>query len=203
VGKGKFGHALEFKKGNIVTIPLGKRAMRNKASVIMWLQFTDLGGQQNYFSVWDRNSNRLMPYKKEGGNMLRCWSNKWNVISGVSAKKNEWYHIANVYDGKKASIDINGKEKVVQDMPKFELFDPPQTAWLATDKGTGFLSSCVIDEFIFFSRAVTAKEVGEIFKKGIDGDLSVDGTGKYWEVADRLGRFKKAMSHRELPLEPL
>ena len=63
-------------------------------------------------------------------------------------------------------------------MPKFELFDPPQTAWLATDKGTGFLSSCVIDEFIFFSRAVTAKEVSEIFKKGIDGALSVDGTGK-------------------------
>ena len=35
--------------------------MRNKASVIMWLQFTDLGGQQNYFSVWDQNSNRLVP----------------------------------------------------------------------------------------------------------------------------------------------
>ena len=30
-----------------------------------------------------------------------------------------------------------------------------------------------------FSRAVTAKEVDEIFKKGIDGALSVDGTGKY------------------------
>ena len=59
--KGKFGHALEFKKGNTVTIPLGKRAMRNKASAIMWLQFTDLGGQQNYFSVWDQNSNRLVP----------------------------------------------------------------------------------------------------------------------------------------------
>ena len=26
--------------------------MRNKASVIIWIQFTDLGGQQNYFSVW-------------------------------------------------------------------------------------------------------------------------------------------------------
>jgi hypothetical protein len=50
--KGKFGHALEFKKGNTVTIPLGKEPMRNKASVIIWIQFIDLGGQQNYFSVW-------------------------------------------------------------------------------------------------------------------------------------------------------
>ena len=91
----------------------------------MWIQFTDLGGQQNYFSVWDQNNNRLVPYK-EGGNMLRCWSNKWNVVSGVSAKKN--YHIANIYDGKKASIYINEKEKVAQDVPKFELFDTPQTA---------------------------------------------------------------------------
>ena len=96
--KGKFGHALEFKKTNTVTIPLGKGSMRNKASVIMWIQFTDLAGQQNYFSVWDQSSNRLVPYK-EGGNMLRCWSNNWNVVSGVTAKKNQWYHIANVYNG--------------------------------------------------------------------------------------------------------
>jgi len=54
-------------------------------------------------------------------------------------------------------------------VPKFELFGPPQTAWLATDKGTGFLSSCVIDEFIFFSRAVTAKEIDEILKKASTG----------------------------------
>ena len=41
-----------LKKGNTVTIPLGKGPMRNKASVIIWIQFIDLGGQQNYFSVW-------------------------------------------------------------------------------------------------------------------------------------------------------
>ena len=175
--KGKFGDALEFRKTNTVTIPLGKGSMRNKASVIMWIQFTDLAGQQNYFSVWDQSNNRLVPYK-EGGNMLRCWSNKFNVVSGVTAKKNQWYHIANVYDGKKASIYIDGKLKVSQDVAKFELADQEQTAWLATDRGTGFLSSCVIDEFIFYSRAVTAKEVDEIFKKGIDGALNVDGVEK-------------------------
>ncbi|HHZ93078.1 TPA: hypothetical protein EYN65_21745 [Candidatus Poribacteria bacterium] len=185
--KGKIGQALEFKKGNTVTIPLGKGSMRNKASVIMWIQFTDLGGQQNYFSVWDQSSNRLVPYK-EGGNMLRCWSNNWNVVSGVTAQKNQWYHIANVYNGKKASIYIDGKLKVSQDVPKFELADQEQTAWLATDKGTGFLSSCVIDEFIFYSRAVTAKEVDEIFTKGIDGALSVDGVGKLPTIWAELKR---------------
>ena len=175
--KGKFGDALEFRKTNTVTIPLGKGSMRNKASVIMWIQFTDLAGQQNYFSVWDQSNNRLVPYK-EGGNMLRCWSNNWNVVSGVTAKKNQWYHIANVYDGKKASIYIDGKLKVSEDVPKFELADQEQTAWLATDRGTGFLSSCVIDEFIFYSRAVTKDEVNDLFTKGVEGALGVDRAGK-------------------------
>jgi hypothetical protein len=174
--KGKFGQAIEFKKGDTVVIPLGKGSMKNKASVIMWLQFTDNSAQQNYFSVWDSGENRLVPYK-DPGNMLRCWSNKWNVASGVSAKKDQWYHIANVYDGKTARIYIDGKEKVMQDVPKFELSDTPQTAWLATDKG-GWISACVIDEFVFFSRAVTAKEVNELFTKGVEGALSVDGYEK-------------------------
>ena len=171
--KGKFGQALEFKKGDTVVIPLGKGQIRNKASVIMWLKFTDVAAQQNYFSVWDQSNNPLVPYK-DPGNILRCWSNKWNVISGVTAKKDQWYHIANVYDGKTASIYINGKEKVKQDVGKFELNDEAQTAWLATDKG-GWISACVIDEFVFFSRAVTAKQVDEIFTKDVDEALSVDG----------------------------
>ena len=183
--KGKFGHALEFKKTNTVTIPLGKGSMRNKASVIMWIQFTDLAGQQNYFSVWDQSNNRLVPYK-EGGNMLRCWSNNWNVASGVTAKKNQWYHVANVYNGKKASIYIDGKLKVSQDVPKFELADQEQTAWLATDRGTGFLSACIIDEFIFYSDAVTEEEVNQIMEKGFEGALSVDSLDKLSVIWGKL-----------------
>ena len=61
-----------------------------------------------------------------------------------------------------------------QDVGKFELNDEAQTAWLATDKG-GWISACVIDEFVFFSRAVTAKQVDEIFTKDVDEALSVDG----------------------------
>ena len=174
--KGKFGQALEFKKGDTVIIPLGKGAVRDKMSVIMWIQFTDVSAQQNYFSVWDQSKNRLVPYK-DPGNMLRCWSNEWNVASGVSAKKGQWYHIANVYDGKKAKIYIDGKEKASQDVPKFEMNDEDQTAWLATDQG-GWHSACIIDEFIFFSRAVTADEVNEIFSKGIDVGTKVDRVSK-------------------------
>ena len=83
--KGKFDGALEIKKGGTVTIPLGKGIIDDKVTFILWLQFTDIGGQQNYFSIWDQSNNRYVPYKN-GGNLLRSWTNTWDVPSGVTVK---------------------------------------------------------------------------------------------------------------------
>ena len=44
--------------------------------------------------------------------------------------------------GESCSIYIDGEEEVSQKVPKFQLQDQDQTAWLATDRGTGFLSAC-------------------------------------------------------------
>ena len=77
--------ALSIKKGGTVTIPIGKGTILDKMSFILWLQFTDVGGQQNYFSIWDQSGNRYVPYK-DGSNFLRSWTNNWNISSGVSVK---------------------------------------------------------------------------------------------------------------------
>ena len=143
--KGKFDGALEIKKGGTVTIPLGKGIIEDKVTFILWLQFTDIGGQQNYFSIWDQSNNRYVPYKN-GGNLLRSWTNTWDIPSGVTVKDGTWYHVANVYSGETCSIYIDGEEKVSQKVPKFQLQDQDQTAWLATDRGTGFLSAVIMDE---------------------------------------------------------
>ena len=82
---GKFDGALEIKKGGTVTIPLGKGIIIDKVTFILWMQFTDVAGQQNYFSIWDQSNNRYVPYK-EGANVLRSWTNTWNVTSGVTVK---------------------------------------------------------------------------------------------------------------------
>ncbi len=164
--KGKFGGAAEIKKGGTVTIPMGKGTISDKVSFTLWLQFTDIGGQQNYFSIWDQSNNRYVPYKN-GGNVLRSWTNTWDISSGVTVKAGTWYHVANTYDGKTASIYINGEERVSQDVPKFELQDQDQTAWLATDKGTGFLSACIMDEVGLFNDALTAEEILGIMNDGI------------------------------------
>ena len=90
---------LKSKKGGTVTIPLGKGIIEDKVTFTLWINFTDIGGQQNYFSIWDQSNNRYVPYKN-GGNLLRSWTNNWDVASGVTVKDGTWYHVANVYDGR-------------------------------------------------------------------------------------------------------
>ena len=164
--KGKFDGALEIKKGGTVTIPLGQGIIEDKVTFILWLQFTDIGGQQNYFSIWDQSNNRYVPYKN-GGNLMRSWTNTWDVASGVTVKAGTWYHVANVYDGETCNIYIDGEEQVSQKVPKFELQDQDQTAWLATDRGTGFLSAVIMDEVGLFNDALTEDEVQGIMNDGI------------------------------------
>ena len=165
--KGKVNGALEIKKGGTVTIPLGKGIIEDKVTFILWINFTDIAGQQNYFSIWDQSNNRYVPYK-EGANTLRSWTNTWNVTSGVTVKAGTWYHVANVYDGETCKIYVNGEEKVSQKVPKFQLQDQDQTAWLATDKGVGFLSATIMDEVGLFNDGLTEDEVQGIMNDGIE-----------------------------------
>ena len=164
--EGQFDGALEIKKGGTVTIPLGKGIIEDKVTFTLWLQFTDIGGQQNYFSIWDQSNNRYVPYKN-GGNLMRSWTNTWDVASGVTVKAGTWYHVANVYDGDTCKIYIDGEEQVSQKVPKFQLLDQDQTAWLATDKGTGFLSATIMDEVGLFNDGLTEDEVQDIMNDGI------------------------------------
>ena len=164
--EGQFDGALEIKKGGTVTIPLGKGIIEDKVTFTLWLQFTDIGGQQNYFSIWDQSNNRYVPYKN-GGNLMRSWTNTWDVASGVTVKAGTWYHVANVYDGETCKIYIDGEEQVSQKVPKFQLLDQDQTAWLATDKGTGFLSATIMDEVGLFNDGLTEDEVQDIMNDGI------------------------------------
>ena len=163
---GKVDGALEIKKGGTVTIPLGKGIIEDKVTFTLWINFTDIGGQQNYFSIWDQSNNRYVPYK-EGANVLRSWTNTWNVTSGVAVKAGTWYHVANVYDGETCKIYVDGEEKVSQKVPKFQLQDQDQTAWLATDKGVGFLSATIMDEVGLFNDGLTEDEVKGIMNDGI------------------------------------
>ena len=183
---GKVNGALSIKRGGTVAIKIGKGTILDKMTFILWLQFTDIASQQNYFSIWDQSSNRYVPYK-DNGNILRSWTNNWNIGSGVAAKAGTWYHVANVYDGDTAKIYVDGEEKVSQGVQKFQLQDQEQTAWLATDAGTGFKSACIMDEVGLFNDALTEKEIQDIMENGIyQTAYSVEPTDKLSTVWGKL-----------------
>lgn len=172
---GQQGKALGFEKGDTVEVVLGEGIIKDKVSIVLWLKFIDMGGQQNYFSIWDSSDHRYVPYKTDG-HELRFWSNNWNVGSGFTVKKDTWYHVANVDDGADVSIYVDGELKITQG-GAFELTDNNQSSWFATDKG-GWLSACMEDEIGIFSDALSANEIRSIMEEGIgwalNGSASVD-----------------------------
>ena len=175
---GKFNGALSINKGGTVTIPIGKGTIQDKVSFILWLQFTDVTAQQNYFSIWDQSNNRYVPYKNNA-NILRSWTNSWDIPSGVTVKAGTWYHVANIYDGNTVKIYIDGEEKVSQGVAKFQLQDQDQTAWLGTDRGTGFLSAVIMDDVGLFNDALTEEEIQTIMEDGIyEAAYAVEPIGK-------------------------
>jgi len=187
--EGKIGKALNFDKGDTVTMTLGVGTVKDKISVVMWIKFLDLSGQQNYFSIWDQSNNRYVPYKT-ASNEFRFWSNSWNVGSGFSAVAKTWYHVANIYDGSKVYIYIDGDPKVSQSVPHFTLTDTQQTAWVATDHGTGFLSNCMVDEVGLFKEALTEDDVKTIVNKGLAWALGMVGIEPEGKLTTIWGRLK-------------
>ena len=175
---GKFGKALNFAAGDTVTINLGKGSITNKVTFILWLKFNDLANQQNYLSIWDQSDHRYVPYKTTA-NELHFWSNNWDVPSSFFVSAKTWYHVANVYDGAKVSIYVNGELKNSQ-AGAFTLAEQQQTSWLATDKG-GWISTCSEDDVGLFNVALNGEDIKNIMEKGVaraTGMVAVEVQGK-------------------------
>lgn len=74
-------------------------------------------------------------------------------------------------------------------MPKFQLADQEQTAWLATDQGTGFQSALIMDEVGLFNQSLSKQEVQDIMNEGIlPTAYSVEPSGKLPVVWGKLKR---------------
>ncbi len=186
---GKFGKCLDFVKGDTVTINLGKGTITNKVTVVMWLKFTDLAGQQNYYSIWDQSDHRYVPYKT-AANELHFWSNNWDVPSGKFIDAKVWYHVANIYDGSKVSIYVNGELANSQAGAGFALADQQQTSWLATDKG-GWISACTIDDVGLFNAPLTEANVKDIMNNGIEKALGYANVQAESKLPSLWGEIKK------------
>ena len=176
---GQLGGAIEFAKGDTVEIQLPAESVTDKLTVMMWIRFTEIAGQQNYFAIWDGGSQRIVPYKTDA-NILNLWSNSWNVGSGFEVEEDVWYHVANVLDGGSVQIYVDGALQVDQGAAGMSLGGGAQSAWIATDKG-GWLTACTVDDVLLLNDAIDAKTVSAAMTNGVEfvlGLKAVDPRGK-------------------------
>lgn len=87
-------------------------------------------------------------------------------------------------------IYANGDLKVSQSVPNFSLADNQQTAWVATDRGTGFLSNCVVDEVGLFNVALTKDDIKNIVTKGLSRALGITAVSPTGKLAQTWGSIK-------------
>ena len=187
---GKFGAALEFNPnvGSTVTAPLGEGSVTDNLTALMWIKFIDTAGQNNYFSIWDSSSKRYVPYMNNG---FKFWSNNWNVFSGFAVSADEWYHVANVYDGKKVYVYVDGNLEVSQDVAAFTLEENQQTAYIGNDVPSNCChGSAVIDEVAIFNVALTGEQIADIMEQAIA--LSVFAVAPSGKLATTWGQLKNS-----------
>ena len=185
---GQLDGAIEFAKGDTVEIQLPAESVTDKLTVMMWIRFTEIAGQQNYFAIWDGGDQRIVPYKTDG-NILNLWSNSWNVGSGFEVEEDVWYHVANVLDGGSAQIYVDGALQVEQGAAGMSLGGGAQSAWIATDKG-GWLTACTVDDVLLLNDAIDAKTVNDAMANGVEFVLGLKAVDPRGKVASSWGAIK-------------
>lgn len=184
---GKNLFALSFEKGDTVSASIGSGMIEDKVTITVLINFQSLAGQQNYFSLYDGN-NRYVPYKTSG-NELHFWSNNWDISSGFVVSEDTWYYVANVYDGKKVSIWIDGELKVSNPAAGFTLAGGEQKIWIATDKG-GWESECIIDEVGLFNIALNENDIKKINSEGLSKAMGISPVESEGKISITWGRIK-------------
>jgi len=154
----------------------------------MWIQFTDIAGQQNYFAIWDGGDQRIVPYKTDA-NILNLWSNSWNVGSGFQVKEDTWYHVANVLDGGTVQIYVDGTLEVDQAAAGMSLGAGAQSAWIATDKG-GWHTACVADDVLLLNDAIDAGVVTDAMENGVEYALGLKAVDPRRKLASSWAAIK-------------
>ena len=187
---GEFDGAIEFAKGDTVEIPLPAESIQDKLTVMMWVQFTDIAGQQNYFAIWDGGDQRIVPYKTDG-QILHLWSNSWNVPSGFLVDENTWYHVANVLDGSNVRIYVDGQLQVEQAAAGMSLGAGAQSAWIATDKG-GWHTACIVDDVLLLNDAIDAKTVSDAMANGVEFVLGLKAVGARGKAATTWAAIRES-----------
>lgn len=173
IANGKKGHALSFAGEDVVKfsdrdLPKGN----SPRTVALWFKITN-PAQREVLVIWGKyapgDATYLAAYEKNqpqagklqfgdwGGNPQTQRGGTTNVADG------EWHHGALVYDGQgTARLFVDGKMEV--EFGRTFATTLPGTATLSIGIGSNHGFTGAMDEVMIFNRALSAKEIREIYE---------------------------------------
>ena len=169
---GKFGRALELDGGTYVEV-----ADNSSLDIVDYYS-----GDGNYFLSTDCGGG---PTQAKFG----ITSTNGHTCGPASPvlKKDTWYHVAGVFDGKKLSVFIDGELETVQDQGgNITTSDWPII--IGSYAGLGYKSNAIIDELAVFNVALSKDDIRLLMKNGLNRILAVSAKRK---LTSTWGRVKE------------
>jgi len=156
-----------------------------------------------YVEVADNSSLDIVDYYSGDGNYFlstACGGGPTQAKFGITStnghtcgpaspvlKKDTWYHVAGVFDGKKLSVFIDGELETVQDQGgNITTSDWPII--IGSYAGLGYKSNAIIDELAVFNVALSKDDIRLLMKNGLNRILAVSAKRK---LTSTWGRVKE------------
>ena len=156
-----------------------------------------------YVEVADNSSLDIVDYYSGDGNYFLstgCGGGPTQAKFGITStnghtcgpaspvlKKDTWYHVAGVFDGKKLSVFIDGELETVQDQGgNITTSDWPII--IGSYAGLGYKSNAIIDELAVFNVALSKDDIRLLMKNGLNRILAVSAKRK---LTSTWGRVKE------------
>ena len=156
-----------------------------------------------YVEVADNSSLDIVDYYSGDGNYFlstACGGGPTQAKFGITStnghtcgpaspvlKKDTWYHVAGVFDGKKLSVFIDGELETEQDQGgNITTSDWPII--IGSYAGLGYKSNAIIDELAVFNVALSKDDIRLLMKNGLNRILAVSAKRK---LTSTWGRVKE------------
>ena len=154
-----------------------------------------------YVEVADNSSLDIVDYYSGDGNYFlstACGGGPTQAKFGITStnghtcgpaspvlKKDTWYHVAGVFDGKKLSVFIDGELETVQNQGgNITTSDWPII--IGSYAGLGYKSNAIIDELAVFNVALSKDDIRLLMKNGLNRILAVSAKRKLTSTSGRV-----------------
>ena len=118
------------------------------------------GGSNANYLIWIENQNRFQTYASPGGIST-------NVMGTTVAKKNTWYHVAELWDGAFLRLFVNGVQEGTPASGSGNVGVTIKDVAIGSESygGSNFFNG-LIDEVRVYNRALSADEIQKLYNAG-------------------------------------